>query len=185
MKNANTGRLGGFTLIELLVVVLIIGILAAVAMPQYEKAVEKSRLGAVLPLLNSVFQAQQSYYMANGAYATDLDDLDVNLPWTGTECPAICGVFKSFSTVSARSNARWVLFSAVTPNGFFVTLVPKKYASGAGIGKQLGEGSGFSKSGQLFCMTRSDLFQANDYCAKMGYPTMSGSYGGWIWYYIQ
>ena len=158
----------GFTLIELLVVVLIIGILAAVAFPQYEKAVEKSRLGAVLPLLDSVYQAQQTYYMANGTYASDLADLDVDLPWSGTLCPGICGVFQSFSNVSARSNDRWVLFSATTPNGFFVTLIPQKYAAGAGISKQLGTGSGFSKSGQLFCMTRSDLFQANDYCKKNG-----------------
>ena len=77
MKNANISRLGGFTLIELLVVVLIIGILAAMALPQYFKAVERSRMAEAVTLMDSIAKAQRRKYMQANHYAEDFRGLDV------------------------------------------------------------------------------------------------------------
>ncbi|MGN1058587.1 MAG: type IV pilin protein, partial [Candidatus Avelusimicrobium sp.] len=73
----------GFTLIELLVVVLIIGILAAVALPQYQKAVFKSRAMKGYLWFNKLEDAQKLFYLANGRYATSAEELDFDFK-TGT-----------------------------------------------------------------------------------------------------
>jgi len=67
----------GFTLIELLVVVLIIGILASVALPQYFKVVEKSRSAEGVSQCSAIQSAQQRQFLRAGAYSALITDLDV------------------------------------------------------------------------------------------------------------
>ena len=72
----------GFTLIELLVVVLIIGILSAVALPQYQKAVDRAKGSEALIAAKAVAEAENVYYMANGnyAYPDNSGNLDIEVP---------------------------------------------------------------------------------------------------------
>ena len=70
----------GFTLIELLVVVLIIGILTAVALPQYQKAVDKARLTQLIVLANAATVAVEEYYLANGTYTDQWNKLSFSAP---------------------------------------------------------------------------------------------------------
>ncbi len=69
----------GFTLLELLISVLIIGVLAAIAVSAYQKAVLKSRFSSIIPPTKTIADAQEFYYMNNGGYATDVAELDIIL----------------------------------------------------------------------------------------------------------
>ena len=71
---------GGFTLIELLVVVLIIGILAAIAVPQYQTAVTKSKMTELFVWCRTLKEAQERYFLSEGVYTNDLTNLDISLP---------------------------------------------------------------------------------------------------------
>ncbi len=74
LKNA------GFTRIELLVVVLIIGILAAVALPKYELAVRKTKYMSGVSLARPFMDAEDRFLLAAGSYTHRLEDLDIQCP---------------------------------------------------------------------------------------------------------
>jgi len=96
----------GFTLIELLVVIIIIGILAAVAVPQYFKVVERGRVSEVQSFIGSIKSAQERYIARFGKYSPDLSKLDITFAGTCTtagDCGMKFFAMQSISTANCSS----------------------------------------------------------------------------------
>jgi prepilin-type N-terminal cleavage/methylation domain-containing protein len=159
-----------FTLIELLVVVLIIGILAAIALPKYNKAAERANVAKVLPLLRSVYDAQQRYFLTYGEYATKFDELDVEIPWTSTTQSTSFPYPYITDTRSYGDFAKggWLFY--LTGPAYYPKVIVWKFSgtSNAGWIMMLNKAGGDNAplQGVSYCVLRSDKHQANDYCQK-------------------
>jgi len=121
----------GFTLIELLVVVLIIGILAAIALPQYQKAVEKSRMTEAMTHINTIKKAISLYVLEHGLPqdTTDMLDgkLDIALPLS-SEVDVSGLTFNTTGDVSHYCTEEFCYGAECNSGGCYIEVV--RYPSG-------------------------------------------------------
>ncbi len=161
----------GFTLVELLVVVLIIGILAAVALPQYQKAVNKTRMTNALTLLRSIKDAEERHYLASGEYTLDWDALDLSLP-------SSCSM--KGQSVHCNINGWDVQYSLSTGNfsspNYYV--VGAKIFSPAYLGWQWQLDRAAILPGRRICFPDETNNQMIDLCKGFG-GTLCNAYAGW------
>ena len=139
--------INGFTLIELLVVVLIIGILAAVAVPQYQKAVTKAHSAQALTLLKSLGQAADTYFLANGAMPASFDELPLEVnAWNGST-----KWYDDAAITDTRSNNEWSL--QLHASGIYIGLIDGPY-KGAGFAYYTTDNYYHMPERQILCMER-------------------------------
>ena len=113
----------GFTLIELLVVVLIIGILSAVALPQYTLAVERSRASEGLTLMSSLAQSLERYRSQKDAWPADFSKLDFEMPKNGDNSfggklfnVTFTSADNVATIIAARTTGKYSLKTTITDN---------------------------------------------------------------------
>ena len=132
-QNKEKGR-GGFTLIELLIVIVILGILAGIAIPQYLTYLDKARLTASISTLSSLGNDIESYHLSNGQYPLSIDwatytDQNGNSVLTAMTPSMFYGKIESWLTYSTENDTYTVTATATDSKQTLLTLSPTGVAS--------------------------------------------------------
>lgn len=127
MGSKKSGHVG-FTLLELLVVVIIIGILATIALPQFTKTIERARQAECNAILGSISTAESAYFQEHAAYTTDKSKLLADLP----------------GDASTLHYFKYSLDTAATTDKFTSVATRKTTAESVTGGKSPGYGSAYT-----------------------------------------
>ncbi len=104
MKNLRSN--GGFSLVELMIVIVIIGVLAAVAVPIYNNNVRKAKMSEADAALGSIRTQLRVYYGENGSYPVeDPADYVIGASWNDIKTNELTGAYFTDSSYTYYSAA--------------------------------------------------------------------------------
>ena len=170
----------GFTLIEVLVVVLIIGILTSIALPQYQKAVQKSKNANLKKQIMEITQAQEVYYSTYNKYSDSFNALDISLSLPVTY-EDLCGISHS-GTDSMRGTEDYyiILNNNGTGKSGITGLWKKGPYTCAGFKIPL-DGFNQGMENKTFCI-ENPAVKAGSFCEKLEHGILIPNIDSYRWY---